>query len=373
MSRLSLDIFCRVIDNYGDAGVCWRLAHQLSTRGHAVRLWIDHLDTLARLVPAIQNQPDTQTCDGVTIGSWALADQSVPPPSGIVIEAFACSPPPAYLAAMAGQRCLWINLEYLSAESWVDGCHGLPSPQSNGLDKYFYFPGFSAASGGLLREDKLLAQRDLAQRQDRRQRLQALTGLPANQLPAPDARLALLFCYPDAPLTSLQAALAAQDQASCLLVPGDAHPQLSSQGALQVLRIPFVPQAQFDALLWCCDLNFVRGEDSLVRALWAGVPLVWHIYRQTDDTHLDKLDAWLERAQWPAAAKDLTLAWNRQDDHDLTQALAHALQPPIWQDWQHRCRDWSAELSKKPDLAHDLIRFCQVCQTRQASYSPKTG
>ncbi|MBY0444112.1 MAG: elongation factor P maturation arginine rhamnosyltransferase EarP, partial [Burkholderiales bacterium] len=36
------DIFCRVIDNYGDIGVCWRLARQLSfEHGFAVRLMVD--------------------------------------------------------------------------------------------------------------------------------------------------------------------------------------------------------------------------------------------------------------------------------------------------------------------------------------------
>ena len=43
MSR-SWDVFCRVVDNYGDAAVCWRLARQLADEhGARVRLWIDLL------------------------------------------------------------------------------------------------------------------------------------------------------------------------------------------------------------------------------------------------------------------------------------------------------------------------------------------
>ena len=30
------DIFCQVIDNHGDVGVCWRLARELAARGHTV-------------------------------------------------------------------------------------------------------------------------------------------------------------------------------------------------------------------------------------------------------------------------------------------------------------------------------------------------
>ena len=41
---MTLDLFCRVVDNYGDLGVCWRLARQLAgEHGVAVRLWVDAL------------------------------------------------------------------------------------------------------------------------------------------------------------------------------------------------------------------------------------------------------------------------------------------------------------------------------------------
>ena len=47
---LSWDIFCTVVDNYGDIGVCWRLARQLAAEhGFAVRLWVDDLASFARL------------------------------------------------------------------------------------------------------------------------------------------------------------------------------------------------------------------------------------------------------------------------------------------------------------------------------------
>ncbi|WP_322997232.1 elongation factor P maturation arginine rhamnosyltransferase EarP [Castellaniella sp.] len=357
-NTLSFDLFCRVIDNYGDAGVCWRLARQLADMGHTVRLWIDDLATLARLVPAVHPDLDTQGRAGVTVSLWALAEHTPPPSAGVVIEAFGCTLPPAYVSAMVGQQCLWINLEYLSAESWIDGCHGLPSPQANGLNKYFYFPGFSSGSGGLLREPDLLARRRQSSSLDRFQRLQALTGLDTTAWPR-HARLVLLFCYPDAPLAGLTAALARQSQPTYLLVPGQTPAGLTSLDQLHVQSFDFVPQDRFDELLWCCDLNIVRGEDSLVRAIWAGAPLVWHIYRQPESAHLDKLKAWLDRAQWPTAAHALNQAWNQADAAALAQAMTDALSPAAWKSWQNRSHDWSQALAEQQDLAHGLVAFYQ--------------
>ncbi|MGB6241339.1 MAG: elongation factor P maturation arginine rhamnosyltransferase EarP [Castellaniella sp.] len=355
---MTFDIFCRVVDNYGDAGVCWRLARQLVSLGQTARLWVDDLPTLARLAPGLDSAADQQTAHGIQIGAWDAAEQASPPRHGVVIEAFACQLPTRYAAAMAQQDCLWINLEYLSAESWVEGCHGLPSPQANGIPKYFYFPGFTPATGGLLREADLLERRRKASADDRRQRLQALTGLSTADLPD-DARVMLLFCYPDAPWAGLRSALAQHSAPTWLLVPGPAPAGLQDQGALRIMPIPFVPQARFDELLWCCDLNFVRGEDSLVRALWAGKPLVWQIYRQDADAHLDKLDAWLDRARWPTAAQALVRAWNRQDSAAVQQAFTQALSPDNWRAWQIRANAWADELAASPDLAQNLLDFCQ--------------
>lgn len=354
---LSFDLFCRVVDNFGDAGVCWRLARRLAALGQPVRLWIDRPDVLAQLLPSQILRPTGQTLEGVRIAPWNQAEQAMPPRGGVVIEAFACALPTAYEAAMAGRDCLWINLEYLSAEPWVEDCHGLPSLQANGVPKFFFFPGFTRATGGLLREPDLLTRCKTDQARDRGQRLQALTGLLS--APPADALCILLFCYPDAPLAGLQSALASLDRPVWLLTPGP-RPSgpLHHQNGLHVMSIPFVPQARFDELLWCCDLNFVRGEDSLVRALWAGTPLVWQIYRQAQEAHLDKLEAWLDQARWPGTAANLIRAWNQLDNDAVARTLPAALREPVWSDWRARSLAWRTALSVRPDLGQDLLDFC---------------
>ncbi|MDB5931488.1 MAG: hypothetical protein JWR60_3195, partial [Polaromonas sp.] len=129
--RLQWDIFCKVIDNFGDIGICWRLAADLAARGHAVRLWADDASALAWMAPG--------GCAGVQVLPWqsplALdAARLAGQPSDVLIEAFGCEVAPKFIAACADTACatglkpLWINLEYLSAEPYVARCHALPSP-----------------------------------------------------------------------------------------------------------------------------------------------------------------------------------------------------------------------------------------------------
>jgi uncharacterized repeat protein (TIGR03837 family) len=282
----SWDIFCRVVDNYGDIGVCWRLAKQLQAEhGLQVRLWVDDWVVAQHLIPALNS---TTQVDGVDIQDWHdAADFSHA--ADVVVEAFAGGLPPSYLTAMQAQQSKWINLEYLSAETWVDDFHGKPSPQAGGMVRHFYFPGFTPKTGGLLREKTLKPLEIGTQQQD-----SALT--------------ISLFSYPDAAIAELLAALSEAKQTVHVLVPASAIlptiAQFFGLGALAVgdsIRkknltvtvLPFLSQADYDALLRDCDLNFVRGEDSWVRAIWAAKPFIWQPYMQEEGAHLQKLNAFL--------------------------------------------------------------------------------
>ncbi len=203
--QLNWDIFCRVIDNYGDIGICWRLARQLvSEHGKCVRLWVDDLHSLQPLCPEIDVLSPRQRSHGVEICHWSET-VAVDRVGEVIIEAFACDMPVAYLAAMAGTmpKPCWINLEYLTAETWADGCHGMASPHpSLPLVKYFYFPGFSAATGGLLRERNLLAIRDAE----------------IAECPRCETLEISLFCYDSAPVGELLDILAESPVAARLHV-----------------------------------------------------------------------------------------------------------------------------------------------------------
>ena len=373
--KASWDIFCSVVDNYGDIGVTWRLARQLvAEHGQSVRLWVDDLQAFARLCPQADARAASQWHAGVEVCAWPRTWLPVPP-ADVVIEAFACELPQDYRQAMAQRprQSLWLNLEYLSAEDWVAGCHGLPSPQAEGLSKFFFFPGFSAATGGLLREQELFAARDAFQA-DALARREFLLRLGVEVEGA--GRLISLFCYENAGLGEWLDALAGADETVLLLVPegrvladlqrwaGRAAPlqvgERIERGALRVQVLPFVSQQDYDRLLWSCDFNLVRGEDSLLRGLWAGRPLLWDIYKQADGAHEDKLAAFAEShlaGLPPVVAQALLHFWQCWNAGAGCAEAWLALQP--WRDeLQKHARARSASLGAQTDLAARLVQFC---------------
>ncbi len=307
MQAKSCDIFCSVVDNYGDIGVCWRLARQLANEhGLQVRLWVDDLRSFGKLCPELDVELDIQICRGVEIRHWVSVLPAVEP-AALVIGAFACDIPKPYVEAMALRqpKSVWLNLEYLSAEDWVEGCHQLPSPHPTlPLSKYFFFPGFTAKTGGLLLEHDLLVRREAFQ-SDASAQAEYWHSLGVPQRVDGELRVSL-FGYEN---EAMEALLTAWEHGShlvtCLLPEGRALPQVATffgastasagdewqRGNLRVFVLPFVEQEQYDLLLWACDVNFVRGEDSCVRAQWAAKPFIWQIYPQHDGVHLEKLEA----------------------------------------------------------------------------------
>lgn len=367
------DIFCTVVDNFGDIGVTWRLARQLvAEHSVTVRLWVDDLRAFERLCPDIDINASQQWQQGVEVRQWT-ADWQPTDAADVVIAAFACQLPGAYMDAMAEREKppLWMNLDYLSAEDWIVGCHRLPSVKYKSVQKFFFFPGFQKGTGGLLRESGLLERRQQFQQNSEAQR-EFLQGLGIDR--AQGAQLVSLFAYENKGLASWFDAMAADSTPTHLLVPegrilGDVERWLGVDGlvagavhardALTVQVLPFVRQDQYDLLLWCCDFNAVRGEDSFVRAQWAGRPLLWHIYQQDEDIHLDKLEAFLalytKELSEPAreAISGLWHSWNAGEtmsDHWLA-TRKH------WPELQKHAEAWCLEQALQDDLAAALVQF----------------
>ena len=381
MSARRWDIFCKVVDNYGDAGVTWRLARQLvAEHDLAVRLWVDDLESLERLCPAADARKDRQVIEGVELRRWGEQTAAARPPD-VVVEGFGCELPSSYLASMAdnaaqGKVPVWINLEYLSAEDWVAGCHGLPSPHAApGLTRYFFFPGFGADTGGLLRERGLLDARDAFQADPGAQAaFWRRLGVP---VPARGEWRVSLFCYADAPVGALMTGLSAHPHPVRLIVPQgpgaltvadwfgiDARPGAHGElGNLAVSLVPFVEQPDYDRMLWGCDLNFVRGEDSFVRAQWAGRPLVWQIYAQQQRAHEVKLAQFLRRylhgLHEPRrhAVENFMRFWNGGAPHDLSFAGSWRAFAANQSALRLHAEDWAWRLAEQPDLAAQLVEF----------------
>jgi uncharacterized repeat protein (TIGR03837 family) len=359
------DLFCEVIDNYGDIGVSWRLARVLQAeQGARMRLWVDDLDALARIEPRADARRPTQHIDGIEVRRWVQPFPDVEP-ADAVIEAFGCRLPERYVEAMAARERppAWVNLEYLTAEPWAAGCHGLPSPHPRlPLVKHFFFPGFDARTGGILRERGLLIARDAHQR---------------SRPPGP-LRVSV-FGYGNAAWPELlEAWAAAPARVECRVPEGRlldgvrhffgravAPGARLDRGMLELHVAPFTDQAGYDRLLWDCDLNFVRGEDSFVRAQWAARPLVWQIYPQDADAHHVKLDAFMQRyvvGMPPGAAAawgHLMRSWNQAPGGSpigdaWTAAVAHLAT------LQAHAARWAEQLAQGPELAAALAEFIRA-------------
>lgn len=369
---IKADIFCKVIDNFGDLGVCWRLARQLHHEyGVTVTLWVDDLASFSRMAPALSASLEDQWLDGIRVRLWQ-GEMTNPEPGDLVIEGFGCPLPHGFLAAMAarGRPPVWLNLEYLSAEGWVEDCHGLPSshPQT-GLIQHFWFPGFTTRTGGLLREQGLLAERDRFQ-SDPVQQAAFWSGLGLPEALQADHRYSL-FAYENTAIGAWLEALAGADRSSLVVVPagralGDVERWAGqglavggrvTRGKVTVAVLPFLSHDDYDRLLWACDLNAVRGEDSFVRAQWAGRPLLWHIYPQEEDAHWVKLEAFMSltgmQVAMPVLWVEAMRAWNQgRADVVFWAALQPdltALTPPA--------RAWSDHLAAQQDLATSVMRF----------------
>ncbi len=367
------DIFCKIVDNFGDIGVCWRLARQLRVEhGLQIRLWVDDLSAAQAIIPSLNIEKNQQICDEISIEKWDEA-ADFNQAAEVVIEAFACALPEKYLTAMQGQKSKWINLEYLSAESWVDDFHGKPSPQSNSLTRYFYFPGFTEATGGLIRESFDYAQG-------------WRTALEGNQTSTVRPELVKghentlkisLFCYLGAPIHNLFTAMIDSNEViNCYVPASSILPQIADFFGEETIRVgdyllcnnlhvhilPFLSQADYDKLLRDCDINFVRGEDSWIRAIWAGKPFIWQPYLQTENTHIKKLKAFID--VFYANCEQKEVLWKAHE----YWAAEHALQSDfklIWQNYmnalqliQPYTKTQSQKLATQTDLAAKLVIFC---------------
>ena len=388
MVKSHWDIFCKVVDNFGDIGVCWRLAEQLAhEHGLQVRLFVDDVQVASKIIRTIDFNKTSQIIDNIEIVIWneaAVFDVS----ADVVIEAFACELPQKYLDLMTPET-VWVNLEYLSAEPWVADFHGKHS-LINHKKRHFFFPGFNENTGGLIREKNAVRTN---------QKWIPATNPHLNPLPEGEEATALppsgrkldrglahltvdkqtfnisLFCYEHAALQALFHAAAGGMQKTTIYAPltnsiqkiapffdlenlkvGDIL--MKDQLTLQVL--PFLSQAEYDELLWRCDLNFVRGEDSWVRAIWAGKPFIWQPYVQNEGAHIVKLNAFLDVFYADLSADKKMMVCEAHGYWLSGHGSEH-----VWENYFKwlteialATQEKSRQLARQPDLATKLLEFC---------------
>ena len=367
------DLFCKVIDNYGDIAVTWRLA-QILTHDHQqiVSIWVDELSALKALAPELNSNAKQQRLNNIEIHHWT--EQNYPLECAeVVIETFGCDLPKSYLMSMQTHQPIWINLDYFSAEPWVQEFHGMPSTQSNGLHKWFFYPCVLPGTGGLMREANYFEQQ---------QSFNPQAWCERKQIPYTDEFKISLFGYENPNLLSLidywanasvpihaylpQSRLL--DSLSGRLKHHTQQPVQTGQTIifqqLQLHILPFLSQTDYDRLLWLCDVNFVRGEESMARAQWAGKPFIWHIYSTEDGAHITKLNAFWHTYSSKKNAKEdalwqANLAWNQQNmtGEQWQKLYKHYPQLTI------QAKNWIKHLNLVGELTNNLIAF--ICSKTQ--------
>jgi uncharacterized repeat protein (TIGR03837 family) len=375
------DIFCKIVDNYGDIGVCWRLSQQLAHEHDlTIRLLIDDMASAKKIITSLDISKQSQLINGVQVCVWpSLKNTATADAADVVLETFSCALPDIYLQQMVQQDSIWINLEYLSAEKWVSDFHAKPSPQATlAITKHYFFPGFKDDTGGLIRERALITERNIftSSKEKQFQFWQKIGIYGADNFTADTVKISL-FCYAQANIIGLIESLVATNQCTKLFIPFNSAIAISlenlvdikqhnlneiHQGNLTIHLLPFLSQADYDCLLWACDLNFVRGEDSWIRAIWAEKPFIWQPYIQSDETHILKLRAFLDlylsaaTSEISALINESQLAWSSAD-RTTQMPIKHLIEqlPAV----QNYAKKVTKTLMLQPDLTTKLMIFSE--------------
>lgn len=347
----SIHIFCDVIDNFGDAGFCLRLSRDLC-KFYNVTLFCNNLTVLKK----ITNKEDLSSSSKLQIYSWPNSNNYYHSPN-IVIEAFSCRVPSCLIDEYKKNNPLIIELEYLTAESFADDCHGLAS-FSDGLPRYFFFPGFTHKTGGLIFEKDFIEYAN-----------------KSSICNSSSTKILTLFSYHEANHYALIKALSnSKFKFEINLFEGlqlEAINKLLSTNLnigdnlkldnINFKVIPMVSQKEYDKMLISSDLNLVRGEDSIVRAMFSGKPFLWNIYPQEENAHKLKLEALfsrmkecLEEIDLIEQIKDINLSYN-----NYGSALEKINFDEIYTSWTLLNKKWSAYLQSLGSLTDNLHKFIE--------------
>ncbi|MGN1357629.1 MAG: elongation factor P maturation arginine rhamnosyltransferase EarP [Succinivibrionaceae bacterium] len=376
MKRTYWDLFCKVIDNFGDIGVTYRLAKELQHQGNKIRIFIDNLSAFHQIEKQVHVNLPVQIINNLEIYEWHdnFSDNIIP--GDVVIELFACHLPENYIKKISSET-LWINLEYLSAESWVESCHLQPSID-HGKKKYFFFPGFTSKTGGVNFEDSYLHNSDNSSEliDNLESELFNCTKTPLNNILKvsvftyeseyllriiehfqPQDHKPLLFFIPEGRFSTY-----AKNKGSLQPVAESIHWLKSSSGNF-VSFFPMVGQNEYDKILRNCDINFVRGEDSFIRAQMASKPFIWHIYPQDENYHLEKLKSFLNLYTRDMYLEDqkaicrIMMNFNTENLHSFSEDFSQIL--CRYSTINTQAEKWFNHLIYNKSLATNLLIFAQ--------------
>lgn len=310
MELKTLDIFCEIIDNYGDIGVVYRTAKELQKifPKSKIRVFLNRLDEFKKINSQVLDLP-SQNIDGIEYITFDYLRDNANEllTAQVIIEAFGCQIPEEYMEIAYDNSGLLINLEYLSAEDWIEDFHLQSSPLGRGkLKKVFFMPGFTEKSGGVIADSNYLEriQRVLENKEFYEKKYLSDIEDRENKI------VGTLFSY-EKNFTPLLEDLKKLDKDVVILAMGEKTQDSLRKilknfsiedfrnslkyGKIEIRFLNFLNQEEYEELINIVDFNFVRGEDSFIRAVLTGKPYMWHIYCQEEYAHMDKIEGFLDK------------------------------------------------------------------------------
>ncbi len=308
-----ITVLCKVVDNFGDMGVVYRLCRSLTDLSPSLKLnlVVSNLETFRKMAGEINPALSFQTYRGWNVFDWNNDEScrkyfSENPPL-VILQTFQCGLPDwldeiiyGEKFSASGKLCKIVNIEYLTAEKWAEDFHLLKgAARTASARKYFFMPGFTEKTGGLILDKNFTDC--LKDRNHRKKAIESLTKfLPFSE----DEFKILVFSYPKDFSFFFEGvssfAEKSQKKIHVYVAPGAGlesfrkAEEKSAEKKFSVDYLPYLSQEVWDAFLCSMDFLFIRGEDSFSRAALTGIPFLWNIYRQDEEFHLVKLKAFLD-------------------------------------------------------------------------------
>ena len=305
----SIDIFCEIIDNFGDIGVVYRISKELKKifQNVRIRIVLNRLEEFKAINKKVKDT-DYQEIDGLICVTEKYVKENIETfgVSDVFIEAFGCNVPEEYVKQAKENSKLWINLEYLSGEKWIEDFHLCESLiDSKTLKKIFFMPGFSEKSGGVIIDSGFLERMKYG-----KENRDEVFKKYFKDFDLKDKFIGTVFSY-EKNFESLLETLKNYEKETVLLLMGEKTQKSFSEilkknltedygnivkyGKITMIYSDFFSQEEYEEIISASDFNFTRGEDSFVRGIILGKPFMWHIYLQEEKAHMDKIKAFTER------------------------------------------------------------------------------
>lgn len=305
----SIDIFCEIIDNFGDIGVVYRISKELKKifQNVRIRIVLNRLEEFKAINKKVKDT-DYQEIDGLICVTEKYVKENMESfgVSDVFIEAFGCNVPEEYVKAAKENSKLWINLEYLSGEKWIEDFHLCESLiDSKTLKKIFFMPGFSEKSGGVIIDSGFLERMKFG-----KENRDEVFKKYFKDFDLKDKFIGTVFSY-EKNFENLLETLKNYEKETILLLMGEKTQKSFSEilkknltedygnivkyGKITMIYSDFFSQEEYEEIISASDFNFTRGEDSFVRGIILGKPFMWHIYLQEEKAHMDKIKAFTER------------------------------------------------------------------------------